>query len=296
MTQQENKALNSLLDSYDQLGIINRANQTQFPSQQPIKALLDLLKELLFPGYFGQEVLKDSDLSAVTKDRLSHLQVSLNREITRSFKWMKQDKSPAPSTKESPDQITQQLINSLANLRTQLKQDAEAMLAGDPAATSITEVILSYPGFQAILVHRIAHFLYQHQVPLIPRLMSEIIHSETGIDIHPGAQIGSYFCIDHGTGLVIGETAVIGNHVKLYQGVTLGAFSVSKSGQDQKRHPSIHDHVTIYARSTILGGNTIIGEHSTIGGNVWLTESIPAHSKIYVNFKSNIIKHAPDAE
>ena len=292
MTQQENKALNSLLDSYDQLGIINRANQTQFPSQQPIKALLDLLKELLFPGYFGQEVLKDSDLSAVTKDRLSHLQVSLNREITRSFKWMKQDKRPAPSTKESPDQITQQLINSLANLRTQLMQDAEAMLAGDPAATSITEVILSYPGFQAILVHRIAHFLYQHQVPLIPRLMSEIIHSETGIDIHPSAKIGHHFFIDHGTGIVIGETAIIGNHVKFYQGVTIGALSVSKDQKEKKRHPTIEDNVTIYARTTILGGKTIIGKNSIIGGNLWITSSIPQNSKIYqiTDSKNTVIK------
>ncbi len=151
-------------------------------------------------------------------------------------------------------------------------------MSGDPAARSIEEIILSYPGPEAILVHRIAHFLHVRGVPIIPRIMSEYIHGKTGIDIHPGATIGESFFIDHGTGVVVGETCIIGNNVKLYQGVTLGALSVKKSMSGKKRHPTIEDDVTIYSGATILGGETVIGKGSTVGGNVWLTESVPAGS------------------
>ena len=166
-------------------------------------------------------------------------------------------------------------------VRRRVSRDVEAADRGDPAARSAEEVILSYPGVEAILVHRLAHELWVRGVAMIPRMMSEYIHGKTGIDIHPGASIGDSFFIDHGTGVVIGETAVIGDNVKLYQGVTLGALSVQKENADRKRHPTIEDEVTIYAGATILGGETVVGRQSIIGGNVWLTASVPPRSRIY---------------
>jgi serine O-acetyltransferase len=161
-------------------------------------------------------------------------------------------------------------------------EDVAAAFRGDPAAKTVEEVILAYPGLEAIVGHRIAHFFWQAGVPLIPRMMSEHLHSKTGIDIHPGASIGKRFFIDHGTGVVVGETAIIGDDVKLYQGVTLGALSVRKGEGEQKRHPTIEDEVTIYSGATILGGRTVVGKGSIIGGNVWLTNSVPAYSRVYL--------------
>jgi serine O-acetyltransferase len=159
--------------------------------------------------------------------------------------------------------------------------DAEAIFAGDPAAESVEEVVAAYPGFLAIAMYRIAHELHRHGAPLLPRLLTEVAHTRTGIDIHPGAKIGQSFCIDHGTGIVIGETAVIGNHVKIYQGVTLGAPSVKKSSAGIKRHPTIEDRVVIYANATILGGDTVVGHDSVIGGNVWLPNTVPPFSFVH---------------
>ena len=164
----------------------------------------------------------------------------------------------------------------IPEIRRKIQLDVKAAYLGDPAAHSPEEVILSYPGLEAIVVHRLAHFLFINGVPVIPRIMSEHVHGKTGIDIHPGATIGESFCIDHGTGIVIGETTVIGNNVKIYQGVTLGALSVKKDMQNKKRHPTVEDDVTIYAGATILGGETVIGKGSTIGGNTWVTKSVPA--------------------
>lgn len=167
--------------------------------------------------------------------------------------------------------------------------DASAILEGDPAAKTMHEVVRTYPGFHALSIFRIAHALHELGVPLLPRLITEYAHQITGIDIHPGAQIGSYLSIDHGTGLVIGETTIIGNHVKLYQGVTLGALSVEKDMQNVKRHPTIEDHVIVYSNATILGGDTIIGENCIIGGNVWITASVPADTTIYHQANTKII-------
>ncbi len=167
-----------------------------------------------------------------------------------------------------------------------MKEDVKAIYEGDPAANSEHEIILSYPGFQAITVYRVAHFLHSAGLPLIPRMMTEIAHSKTGIDIHPGARIGHRFCIDHGTGVVIGETAVIGDDVKLYQGVTLGALSVPKTRTKEKRHPTIEDGVTIYAKTTILGGETVIGKNCIIGGNAWIVDSVPPNTKLYMTTDS----------
>ncbi|CAN5488295.1 hypothetical protein BH10BAC2_BH10BAC2_11800 [soil metagenome] len=177
--------------------------------------------------------------------------------------------------------ITENFFMSLAGIKELLLKDANLILDFDPAAASLEEVILSYPGFYAIMVHRLAHVIYHSKVPLIPRFMSEWAHSKTGIDINPGATIGSPFFIDHGTGVVIGETAVIGNNVKIYQGVTLGAMAVRKEDAQIKRHPTIEDNVIIYAGSTILGGHTTIGHDSIIGGNTWVTQSVPPFSVVY---------------
>ncbi len=178
-------------------------------------------------------------------------------------------------------EISAQFILALPELRDLMLTDATAILSGDPAAKSLDEVIVSYPGFFATATHRIAHTFTQPEVPLLPRILSEYAHQRTGIDIHPRASIGPSFCIDHGTGIVIGETSVLGAHVKLYQGVTLGALSVDKNLAKSKRHPTIEDHVVVYSNATILGGETVVGHHSTIGGNVWLTNSVPPHSTVY---------------
>ena len=177
--------------------------------------------------------------------------------------------------------IWKRFLVGLPDILEQLNQDAKCLYQNDPAAKSVEEVILAYPGFFAIAVYRLSHELNKHGMPLVPRMMSEYAHRLTGIDIHPGAEIGSPFFIDHGTGVVIGESTIIRNHVKIYQGVTLGALQVSKDMKDTKRHPTVEDRVTIYAGATILGGDTVIGADSTIGGNVWLTESIPPNSVVY---------------
>ena len=185
----------------------------------------------------------------------------------------------------NPAKLREQFFDALPTIYEKLGQDIDAMFEGDPAAKSREEVIRTYPGFYAIAAYRIAHELHSLGVLGIPRIITEHAHSKTGIDIHPGADIGDHFCIDHGTGVVIGETTVIGNHVKLYQGVTLGALSVNKEDASKKRHPTLEDNVVVYAGATILGGETIIGKDSVIGGNVWLTSSIPPNSKIYYQAK-----------
>ncbi len=180
-------------------------------------------------------------------------------------------------------------LDFISNIKPDLNKDVDAIYNGDPAAKSHNEIIMAYPGFYAIAAYRVAHFLHNEGVPLIPRIITEIAHTHTGIDIHPGAKIGTHLCIDHGTGVVIGETTVIGNHVKIYQGVTLGALSVPERDSKGQRHPTIEDNVVIYAQAIILGGETVIGHNSVIGGNVWLTESVPPFSKVYYkNPQTNI--------
>lgn len=191
----------------------------------------------------------------------------------------------APGGKETAARVAATFFNSLPDIYAVINNDVDAMFEGDPAAKSRSEVIRTYPGFYAIAAYRVAHQLHRFGIPEIPRIITEHAHSKTGIDIHPAARIGKYFCIDHGTGIVIGETAVIGDHVKIYQGVTLGALSVSKEDAEKKRHPTLEDHVVVYAGATILGGETVIGKNSVIGGNVWLTRSVPANSKLYYQSK-----------
>jgi serine O-acetyltransferase len=190
------------------------------------------------------------------------------------------------------DIIAAQFIDDIPNLYQKLKKDVTALNDGDPAANNEFEVIRTYPGFWAIAFYRIAHQLLKLNTPLIPRILTEFAHSRTGIDIHPGAKIGDYFCIDHGTGIVIGETAIIGKNVKLYQGVTLGALSVSKNLAGIKRHPTVEDGVVIYSNATILGGETTLGENSIIGGNVWLTKSVPANATVYHTPSIKVIENS----
>lgn len=189
--------------------------------------------------------------------------------------------------------VSKEFFKTLPDIYDVLMTDAQAIMAGDPAARSLREVIRTYPGFTAICIFRIAHQLWKLHVPLIPRILTEFAHSKTGIDIHPGAKIGKYLYIDHGTGLVIGETCIIGDHVKLYQGVTLGALSVEKNMADTQRHPIIEDHVIIYAGATILGGQTVVGHHSIIGGNVWLTSSVEPYTTVYHQPNSKFIDSKP---
>lgn len=192
---------------------------------------------------------------------------------------------------EEDEAILHHIFESLPGIREMLREDIQAVYDGDPAAKSLTEVVRTYPGFYAIAAYRIAHCLCEKGLDLIARIISSNAHSKTGIDIHPAAQIGRHFCIDHGTGVVVGETTKIGNHVKIYQGVTLGALSVKKEDAKTKRHPDIEDHVVIYAGATILGGKTVVGHHSIIGGNVWLTESVPPHSKIYYQPEGGAVRY-----
>lgn len=204
---------------------------------------------------------------------------NFNKDFENIIKMVSNDE-------ESPKNTTSFFFENLPCLHQKLKKDAQFILDSDPAATHIEEVMVSYPGFYAIAIYRLAHILYLQNVPLIPRIWTELAHSKTGIDIHPGATIGEHFFIDHGTGIVIGETTIIGNYVKIYQNVTLGALAVSKDVANTKRHPTIEDSVTIYAGATILGGKTIIGKGSTIGGNVWITESIEPFSLVYYKDKT----------
>ena len=245
----------------------------EYPSLECIVETLGKIKMAVFPGYF-----KGKSESQPVAIWLSQLLESLRKDLTREIRTALRKQSGKDSADLIACRVTAELLDNLADIQQTLYKDARAGFEGDPAARGIDEVVLTYPGFFAVFVHRIAHFLYVKNVPIIPRMMSEHAHSLTGIDIHPGAEIGEYFFIDHGTGVVIGETTVIGNHVKLYQGVTLGALS-TKGGQKLggiRRHPTIEDNVTIYAGATILGGETVIGKNATIGGNMFITKSVDA--------------------
>ncbi|MGA2763074.1 MAG: serine O-acetyltransferase EpsC [Spirochaetia bacterium] len=272
-----------ILDSYRELGGINHLEGPNLPSQQSIGRIVETLESLLFPGFRAEERLDLAGLRYAIGDKVVWLTRSLGAEVEKSLRYtcrIRNDCGRHEDCTGEAREIVEQLLELVPAIRQKLSLDVEAADRGDPAARSQEEVILSYPGVEAIMIHRVAHELWVREVAMIPRMMSEYIHGKTGIDIHPGAVIGESFFIDHGTGVVIGETTEIGNNVKLYQGVTLGALSVKKEQANRKRHPTIEDDVTIYAGATILGGNTVIGRGSIIGGNVWLTESVPPDSRI----------------
>ncbi len=264
----------------------------QLPGRDAVAQVLDQLLAVLFPGVFGNQVVNEGELGDFLLQSLASVRGSLSHQIAMALDY--RDSISNPLLENDPRcganaakgaEVAGQLLESLPVIRQVLGLDLLAAYEGDPAAGSVVEVLMSYPFVQAITVHRIAHELYRSGVPLIPRMMSEVAHSRTGSDIHPGASIGPGFFIDHGTGVVIGETAVIGRGVKLYQGVTLGALSFPKDADGNpikgiKRHPNIEDNVTIYAGATVLGGQTTIGKGSVIGGNCWITSSVPPETVV----------------
>jgi serine O-acetyltransferase len=246
------------------------------PSRSMICQFVDGILQLLFPQLSEQKFSDTGDLNifiAKLSETLATLLEGLGSDLHSDKRKVQTD-----------------FLRQLPEIYETLMLDANAIAEGDPASLNINEVIRTYPGFYAIAIYRIAHFFYQQNIPYLPRILTEYAHTKTGIDINPGAIIGPSFCIDHGTGLVIGETAVVGRNVKIYQGVTLGALSVSKQMANIKRHPTIEDDVIIYSGATILGGETVVGHHSIIGGNVWLIKSVPAYSRVYHKEQINISK------
>ena len=257
------------------------------PSKESIIDITQMACRLLFPGYFSRARIDKVNLTYYYGQEAIALYEALSEQVVFALRHECRRRDMTCFTcEEQAKEIVINFMKEFPRLRTLLAKDVRAAHDGDPAAKSYDEIIFSYPGLFAVAVHRMAHQLYRQEVPLVPRIMSEYAHSVTGIDIHPGAQIGENFFIDHGTGVVIGETSIIGNHVRIYQGVTFGSLSLSKDevGQlrDQKRHPTIEDDVIVYSGVTILGGNTVIGAGSIIGGNVWLTHSVPPGSKVFM--------------
>ncbi|MBC8479209.1 MAG: serine acetyltransferase [FCB group bacterium] len=286
MTEQ-NKISNlvgKILLSYEHKGFINRAGGENLPSQQHIIDIMQAIRMLLFPGYYDRMAVDEAALPYATGERIVWLYKHLSAEIYKCLCFEENRKGDGHEVKicrSKAEEVAMKFLEEIPSIRDLLHLDVQAAMDGDPAADSPDEIIMAYPSIAAITVHRIVHQLHLNAVPLLPRIMSEYIHHRTGIDIHPGAQIGKSFFIDHGTGVVIGETTIIGDHVKVYQGVTLGALSVSRNMRNKKRHPTIEDHVTIYSGATILGGNTVIGKGSVIGGNVWIIESVSPNSTVY---------------
>jgi serine O-acetyltransferase len=271
------KATDAILRSYETGGGINHVDGANLPSKRAVAAICEDLLQLLFPGFHDAEPIHSQHLPRVTSHRVFTIAERLGDEVCKSLRLGEPN---CPN--ERALKTTRDFLEGIPQVRELLKTDVCAAFQGDPAAGASDEVILSYPFIEAIAIQRSAHVLYALGVPLIPRMMTEWAHSRTGIDIHPGAHIGSHFFIDHGTGVVIGETSVLGTHVKLYQGVSLIARSLAggQALRGQKRHPSLDDHVTIYANATIMGGDTIIGAGSTVGASVFLTHSVPARSLV----------------
>ncbi len=276
-----------ILASCDTEKCFQHLDTAPIPSRDAVALTIHKARCILFPGYFTQNVPEFSNLKYRLQDEMTELFKELSKQIILALKHdCMSYNQPCAQCDEIGRAKALEFIRALPRLREVLATDVCAAMEGDPAAKSFDEVITSYPGLFAITAQRIAHELYKSLVPGLPRAMTEYAHSFTGIDIHPGAEIGNHFFIDHGTGVVIGETAKIGNRVRLYQGVTLGALSMPKeaveSFRNKKRHPTIENDVIIYSNTTILGGDTVIGTRSTIGGNVWLTESVPPDTKVYL--------------
>ena len=271
-----------LIVSYARVGGINHLDGKNLPSKSAIASItLDLLR-LLFPGFFDERTVHSSELKVEMVSLMDLVLGRLEDEVYKSLEYSRPEGLPKDESRVVARQVTLEFLSNLPKIRELLKTDVEAAYNGDPAALSHEEIIVAYPFVEAIAVQRLAHQLYLKKIALIPRIMTEWAHARTGMDLHPGARIGSHFFVDHCTGTVVGETCEIGAHVKLYHGVTLGAKSTSDVEQlrGHKRHPTIEDDVTIYPGATILGGATVIGAGSTIGGNVFLTSSIPPNSLV----------------
>ncbi len=282
-----------LLASYARQPRTHRMDGAGMPSLPDIIEIQHLCLQVLFPGYFGAGDLTADNIRFHVGARLVKLEIQLTEQIQRCLCYQRGSRPDLPCPKhveqcrDEAGEMAHVFMARLPEMRDLLNLDVEAAYDGDPAAKSFDEVIFCYPGFRAVGVHRIAHVLWEMGVPLMPRMMAEYAHSATGVDIHPGASIGRQFFIDHGTGVVIGETTVIGDNVKIYQGVTLGALSFPKDSRGRiikglKRHPTLADNVTVYANATILGGETVIGQGATVGGNTFVTESVTADSLVRI--------------
>ena len=279
------KITDDILASYETGGGINNIDGTNLPSKRAIATICEDLLQLLFPGFHDQEPIHSQHLRRVTSYRVQSTADHMGEEICKSLR-LKEPNCP----KQRAETILCKFLRELPAIRALLRTDVEAAFQGDPSAHSVDEIIVAYPFIEAIAIQRMAHVLYQENLPLLPRIMTEWAHGRTGTDIHPGAKIGGYFFIDHCTGTVIGETCEIGVHVKMYQGVSLIARSLSGGQQlkGKKRHPTIEDGVTIYAGTTIMGGDTVVGAGSTIGANVFLTHSVPPRSLVF--YEENQLK------
>jgi serine O-acetyltransferase len=275
--------INDVAASYGGGRLVDSLGTATLPNKRQVIDALNHLKAVMYLGYYATGSLDETKLRFAVASHLYPAHEILAEQIRRAVNYEGFRTSGEPRPADWPETVTLDLLRKIPAIRTLLSRDVLAAFQGDPAANSVEEIIFSYPSIEAITVHRIAHELFLQGVPMLPRIMAEHAHSLSGIDINPGARIGESFFIDHGTGVVIGETCVIGSNVKIYQGVTLGALSVERgpaAGRGTKRHPTIEDNVTIYAGATILGGNTVIGAGSVVGGNVWLVDSIPPGSHV----------------
>jgi serine O-acetyltransferase len=282
------KLTQRIVQTYDEVGKINHLGHCPLPNYDEIIAATNDLKEILYPGYRRREGLHRGNVAFYVGDLVDRLHDRFTLQIGRALRHEAgaNDDCDTEQDFEALGQAkTMLFLERLPELRKRLATDVQAAYDGDPACKSLDEVIFCYPGLEAITVYRLAHVLYELEIPFIPRMMTEWAHARTGIDIHPGAKIGDYFFIDHGTGVVIGETTDIGEHVKLYQGVTLGALSFATDGdgqlvRGQKRHPTLEDRVVVYANATILGGATVVGHDAVIGSSVWLTQSVAPNTTV----------------
>jgi serine O-acetyltransferase len=275
----------AIVETYTTCGRTNHLGHQPLPSRDVIIAIITDLMDILYPGFHRRQNLHIGNVEYHVGDVIDGLHDQLTQQITRALRHEHQSQGPAEDFEAQAQQKAIDFLRCLPDLRRLLEKDVEAAYLGDPAAKSHHEIIFCYPGLEAITIYRLANELLHIGVPLIPRMMTELAHSKTGIDIHPGATIGPGFFIDHGTGVVIGETTHIGRHVKLYQGVTLGALSFPRDAagniiRGKKRHPTLEDDVVVYANATILGGDTLIGHHAIIGSNVWITQSVEPYAVV----------------
>ncbi|MBF0351343.1 MAG: serine acetyltransferase [SAR324 cluster bacterium] len=283
------KALADIIKSYQKHSEIAQIDEICLPAKDSIQRLADDIQVLFFPGLIRQECLDPLDLPYVIGQKTLSIHHRLKSYIRQVLLWeavQRGEQAEESLIKERIETIAFEFIEYIPEIREILSDDVDAIFRGDPAAKNKKEIVIAYPGMMALSIHRTAHFFYNRNIPILPRIMSEYVHSQTGIDIHPGAKLGRGTMIDHGTGVVIGETSILGDHIRIYQGVTLGALSPDKKHahyNQVKRHPTIEDNVVIYAGATILGGETVIGRDSVIGGNVWITRSVPSGSKIYMD-------------
>lgn len=280
--QEIDQITKNILDDYGNGRNIDKMDLFNQPSKEEIIDIVDDLLKIVYPGYYRDRSYKVYNIKSNSTVTIEDVAYHLNKQILLALKYTAKEEIDEEKLSEQAERDTVTFLSKIPQVREMLETDLEAAFQGDPAAKYRDEIILSYPGMFAITVNRLAHELFLLNVPLIPRIMTEYAHSITGIDIHPGATIGKYFFIDHGTGVVVGETTVIGDRVKIYQGVTLGALS-TRGGQklrDVRRHPTIEDDVTIYSGASILGGATVVGKNSVIGSNVFITSSIPADTKV----------------